>query len=79
MHEFVIVNTTGICIQVISEQDCRRDFVDLSRQIAEQCESNELSIDEIDSYSIGSRLKGRFYISPSFATTLIYFASFSSK
>ena len=61
MHLFIIVNTTGICIQVISEEDCRRNFVDVSRQIAEKCESNELSIDEIDSYSIGSRLKGRLY------------------
>ena len=55
----ILVNTTGICIQVISEQDCRGDIVSVSKQIADQCKNNELSLDEIDSHIVGSKLKGR--------------------
>ena len=75
---FVLVNTTGICIQVISEQDCRGDLVDVSRQIADQCKSNELSLDDIDHYRIGSKLKG-ILCACSFAFNLVLYIIFVAE
>ena len=53
-----LVYTTGVCVQVISEDDCRKDIVDVSKQILEQIDSQLIDDSDIDSSLINSKLNG---------------------
>lgn len=56
------MNTTGICVQVICEDDCRKDIVEVSKEIADSCDAKELKIEEIDASLVNSKLKGNIYV-----------------